>query len=81
MPIAKYAPLSLKIRKAIGKLIKAPNIPVIGIAIRGLNPENISDAVDQTGAAFLDLNSGIEVAPGIKDSSLLRKALGSLGRA
>ena len=46
----------------------------------GLNPENISDAVDQTGAAFLDLNSGIEVAPGIKDSSLLRKALGSLGR-
>ena len=41
MPIAKYAPLSLKIRKAIGKLIKAPNIPVIGIAIRGLNPENI----------------------------------------
>ena len=41
MPIAKYAPLSLKIKNAIGKLIKAPNKPEIVIAIRGLNPQKI----------------------------------------
>jgi len=60
--------------------LKATHSETNWILAGGLNPENISDAVDQTGAAFLDLNSGIEVAPGIKDVSLLRKALGALVR-
>ena len=37
----------------------------------GLNPENVLDAIAQTGAAHLDFNSGVETAPGIKDHAKL----------
>ena len=37
----------------------------------GLNPENIEEAIEQTGAAHLDLNSGLESKPGIKDHQKL----------
>ncbi len=33
----------------------------------GLSPDNIADALDETGARFVDVNSGVELAPGIKD--------------
>jgi phosphoribosylanthranilate isomerase len=33
----------------------------------GLNPENIGDALRATDARFVDVNSGIESAPGVKD--------------
>lgn len=33
----------------------------------GLGPENIAEAIEQTGAKHLDLNSGLERSPGIKD--------------
>jgi phosphoribosylanthranilate isomerase len=33
----------------------------------GLNPENISEALGQSGARFVDVNSGVESAPGVKD--------------
>ncbi len=33
----------------------------------GLNPENVAEAVNQTGAKRVDLNSGVEHSPGIKD--------------
>lgn len=44
----------------------------------GLSPENAEKAVAQTGARFLDFNSGVEIRPGIKDHnrlSLVRNAL------
>ncbi|HVU38575.1 MAG TPA: phosphoribosylanthranilate isomerase [Opitutales bacterium] len=37
----------------------------------GLRPENIRAAVRATGAKIIDLNSGVESAPGIKDAVLL----------
>ena len=37
----------------------------------GLNPENVEDALAGTGARFLDVNSGIESAPGVKDHAKL----------
>ncbi|MBP6506648.1 MAG: phosphoribosylanthranilate isomerase [Opitutaceae bacterium] len=39
----------------------------------GLNPENIGDALRQSGARFVDVNSGVESAPGIKDHEKLKR--------
>ncbi|MEL6259030.1 MAG: phosphoribosylanthranilate isomerase [Pseudomonadota bacterium] len=33
----------------------------------GLNPENVADAIQQTGAPAVDVSSGVESAPGVKD--------------
>lgn len=38
----------------------------------GLNPENIKDASNQSGAEILDVNSGIEDTPGIKNREALK---------
>lgn len=37
----------------------------------GLGPGNVADAVRQTGAKRIDLNSGVEISPGIKDRNKL----------
>ena len=37
----------------------------------GLNPENIGAALRESGAQFVDVNSGIESAPGVKDHAKL----------
>jgi phosphoribosylanthranilate isomerase len=37
----------------------------------GLNPENVRAALRATGATIIDVNSGVESAPGIKDAVLL----------
>ena len=33
----------------------------------GLNPENVGQAIRETGADFVDVSSGVESAPGVKD--------------
>lgn len=38
----------------------------------GLTPENVADAVRLTKAPVVDVSSGVEQAPGIKDSALIR---------
>ena len=38
----------------------------------GLNPENIAEAVSATGAKYIDVNSGVEQAPGIKSPAKLK---------
>lgn len=37
----------------------------------GLSPANIGEAVAQSGARFVDVNSGVESAPGVKDHAKL----------
>ena len=38
----------------------------------GLNPDNIAEAVAATGARYVDVNSGVESAPGVKDHAKLQ---------
>src|SRR5688572_7506143 len=38
----------------------------------GLNAENIGEALEKTGARLVDVNSGVESAPGIKDEAKLK---------
>jgi len=37
----------------------------------GLNPENIAVGLQATGARFVDVNSGVEASPGVKDPAKL----------
>lgn len=45
----------------------------------GLNPENVHAAISASGAKFIDVNSGVESAPGRKDRSKLRALAFALG--
>ncbi len=39
----------------------------------GLKPETVAGAIAQTGARMVDVSSGVESAPGLKDEHLIRK--------
>ncbi len=39
----------------------------------GLNPENIGEALTRSGARWVDVNSGVEAAPGVKDDAKLKR--------
>ena len=39
----------------------------------GLNAENVGDAIRVTGAPMVDVSSGVESSPGVKDATLIRK--------
>lgn len=38
----------------------------------GLKPDNVAAAIGASGANFLDVNSGVELSPGVKDPARLR---------
>ena len=41
----------------------------------GLTPENVAEAIRLTGARQVDVSSGVEIAPGVKDAGLIRAFL------
>ena len=45
---------------------------VTWILAGGLSPANVGEALQATGARFLDVNSGVESAPGVKDPAKLQ---------
>ena len=47
----------------------------------GLAPENIGEALHASGAKFVDVNSGVESAPGVKDEQKLKRFVVALHHA
>jgi phosphoribosylanthranilate isomerase len=47
----------------------------------GLDPWNLAEAVQQSGAPLLDVSSGVERGPGLKDPALIRAFLDAANRA
>ncbi len=47
----------------------------------GLHPDNVFDAIRATGCWGVDVSSGIESAPGIKDAARMRQFVREIGRA
>lgn len=47
----------------------------------GLNPSNITHAIVTTGAMAVDISSGIETAPGIKDAAKMAALMEGINRA
>ncbi|MEM1102148.1 MAG: phosphoribosylanthranilate isomerase [Pseudomonadota bacterium] len=54
--------------------------PVPWMLAGGLTVENVADAVRLTGAPVVDLASGVETAPGVKDARLMQEFAAALRR-
>jgi phosphoribosylanthranilate isomerase len=52
--------------------------PVPWFLSGGLNPENVAKAVRQTGGPLVDVSSGVERAPGLKDSARIASFMQAL---
>ena len=47
----------------------------------GLDPQNVSEAVRISGASMVDVSSGVESAPGVKDRALIKAFLDAASRS
>ncbi len=54
------------------RLIAGRRWPVPWMLAGGLTPDNVADAIRLTGARQVDVSSGVETAPGVKDAALIR---------
>ncbi|MBN9561253.1 MAG: phosphoribosylanthranilate isomerase [Alphaproteobacteria bacterium] len=55
--------------------------PAPWILAGGLDPDNVLAAIQATGAAAVDVSSGVESAPGVKDPGLIRSFVATARRA
>jgi phosphoribosylanthranilate isomerase len=49
------------------KLLNGQTHPLPWILAGGLHPRNVAEAIQTSSAPFVDVSSGVETAPGIKD--------------
>lgn len=54
------------------KLLTGRRWPVPWMLAGGLNPDNVAEAIAQTGTRQVDVSSGVESSPGVKDADLMR---------
>jgi len=59
------------------RLIANRRWPVPWMLAGGLTPDNVAEAIALTGAKQVDVSSGVESAPGVKDVGLIRAFLGA----
>lgn len=52
-------------------LLKDRTFPLPWFLSGGLNIDNIAEAISHTGAVMLDVSSGVERSPGVKDATLI----------
>lgn len=57
------------------RLIQNRRWPTPWMLAGGLTPENVGEAIRLTGARQVDVSSGVESAPGVKDCALIRAFL------
>ena len=60
------------------RLIANRRWPVPWMLAGGLTPENVGEAIALTGARQVDVSSGVESAPGVKDAALIRAFLSAV---
>ncbi|MEO0391022.1 MAG: phosphoribosylanthranilate isomerase [Pseudomonadota bacterium] len=60
------------------QLLTGRRWPVPWMLAGGLNPDNVAEAVRVTGAPAVDVSSGVESAPGVKDPSRIEAFLSAL---
>ena len=68
---------------SVGELVKAARNGRIRpfVLADGITPDNVHDAIRATSPWAVDVASGIEVAPGVKDGEKMRRFVAEVRRA
>ncbi len=61
-------------------LLNPLNVRQPWILSGGLNPDNVASAIKKTNARFVDVSSGVESSPGIKESNLIKQFIEEVRR-